>query len=205
VPYFLPEHGEGATVTVEPRTGIGRSQPKQRPMWFIGESGGNKTAPRPVRAAGARIGTLLGVDNQDPDLAATLARAGASVLASSTHDWPQLAETQRAFAQFHARATGLPVIRADWRFGSAIYDAGGRLLADAGDARRRATVVATARPALRATTAAGIGDVPGSTAVVATVLALAVGAARRCLRRSLRPPGPPQSRKRGRTPSPGWC
>jgi apolipoprotein N-acyltransferase len=192
VPYFLPGRGQGATVVVEPRTGVGRSQPKQRPMWFIGEDGGNKVAPRPAPAAGTRVGTLLGVDNQDPGLAATLARRGASVLASSTHDWAQLADTQRALAQFHARATGLPVVRADWRFGSAIYDAAGRPLADAGRSLRRATVVATARPARRPTTAARLGDAPGWTAVAGAVLALALGAARRHVRRSPRSPTPPE-------------
>jgi apolipoprotein N-acyltransferase len=179
VPYFLPDRDQGATIVVEPRTGVGRSQPKQRPMWFLGESGGNKVAPRPAAAAGTRVGTLLGVDNQDPALPAALARAGASVLASSTHDWAELAGTQRALAQFHARASGLPVIRADWRYGSAIHDAGGRLLADAGPALRRTTVVATAQPARRPTTAARLGDAPGWTAVAGVVLALALGAVRR--------------------------
>jgi apolipoprotein N-acyltransferase len=197
VPYFLPHSGQGATIVVEPRTGIGGSQPKQRPMWFIGESGGNKVAPRPVSAAGTRIGTLLGVDNQDPALPAALARAGASVLASSTHDWAQLADAQRALAQFHARATGLPVIRADWRFGSAIHDAGGSRLADAGPALRRTIVVATARPARRPTTAARLGDAPGWTAVAGVVIALALGGVRRYVYRSsdprpaqVRAPGP---------------
>jgi apolipoprotein N-acyltransferase len=187
VPYFLPDRGLGAAIVVEPGTGVGRSQPKQRPMWFIGESGGNKVAPRPAPAAGTRVGTLLGVDNQDPALPAALARAGASVLASSTHDWAQLAEAQRALAQFHARAIGLPVIRADWRFGSAIHDAGGRLLADAGPALRRATVVATARPARRPTTAARLGDMPGWMAMAGAGIALAFGAVRRCGHRSSDP------------------
>jgi apolipoprotein N-acyltransferase len=192
VPYFLPERGHGATVVVEPRTGVGRSQPKQRPMWFIGEDGANKVAPRPAPATGTRVGTLLGVDNQDPGLAAALARRGASVLTSSTHDWAQLAQTQRALAQFHARATGLPVIRADWRFGSAIYDASGRLLADAGRTLRRATVVATTQPARRPTTAARLGDAPGWAAVAGAVLALALGTARRYPHRSPRSPAAPK-------------
>jgi apolipoprotein N-acyltransferase len=179
VPYFLPDRGQGAAIVVEPGSGLGRSQPKQRPMWFIGESGANKVAPRPVAAAGTRVGTLLGVDNQDPALPAALARAGASVLASSTHDWAQLAEAQRALAQFHARAVGLPVIRADWRFGSAIHDAGGRLLADAGPGLRRTTVVATAPPARRPTTAARLGDVLGWMAMAGAGIALAFGAVRR--------------------------
>jgi hypothetical protein len=175
VPYFLPELRQGAMIVVGPRAGVGHSRPKQRPMWFIGEDGGNKVAPRPAPAAATLVGTLLGVDNQDPGLTAALARGGASVLASSTHDWPQLADAQRALAQFHARATGLPLIRADWRFGSAIYDGGGRLLADAGAALRRTTVVATVRPAQRPTTSAHVGDALAWTAVIGVALALALG------------------------------
>jgi apolipoprotein N-acyltransferase len=170
VPYFVPERAQGATIVVEPGAGLGRSQPKQRPMWFIGEDGGNKTPPRPAPAAGERIGTMNGVDNQDPGLAATLARRGASVLTSSTHDWKQLAGAQRPLSRFHARATGVD----------------GRPLAGAGRALRRTVVTATVRPAEGPRLAAHVGDVPGWLAVVATGLALATAAMARLRRRGRR-------------------
>jgi hypothetical protein len=106
VPFFLPDRAQGATVLVTPNGAFSRTQPKQRPMWFLGENGDNKRPPTPVGMPGGRLGTLLGVDDQDPASARRLAARGATVLTSSTHDWQQLAAHHRAHAQLQSRATG---------------------------------------------------------------------------------------------------
>ena len=170
VPYFLRDARQGAAIVVSPTGAISTPRPKQRPMWFLGEDGGNKAPARPVRARSVVLGTSLGVDSQDPGLAARLARAGASVLVSSTHDWKQMAGYHRALAQLHAAAADIPVIRADWRYGSAIYDAGGRRVADAGTANRRTVVAGRVSPAAGSSPYATIGDALGWTALAITVL-----------------------------------
>jgi hypothetical protein len=76
------------------------------------------------------------VDNQDPGVQRALVAAGAESLASSTHEWEQLARPQQAFSQLHAAAHAVPVVRADWRYGSAVYDAGAREVANAGFDKR---------------------------------------------------------------------
>lgn len=161
VPYFLRGPDHGAAVVVRPDRTITRAQPKQRPMWFLGEAGGNRRAPRPVDAGPARVGTLLGVDTQDPTWPRSLAAEGADLLASSTHDWAALADQQLALARLHAAALRVPLVRADWRYGSAIVDADGRTLASAGLDKRRIVLVAEVTTAGRATPYTRLGDLFG--------------------------------------------
>jgi apolipoprotein N-acyltransferase len=160
VPYFLRAKAQGATVSVSPGT-FSRPQPKQRPMWFWGEDGDNRVPPRPVDTSVGAVGTTLGVDNQDPAPARLLAARGARVLSSSTHDWKQLAPAQAALARSHAAELETPVVRSDWRFGSAVFDAGGDELAGAGDRKRRTVVVARVEARSGSTPYMRIGDAFG--------------------------------------------
>ena len=180
MPYFLRGPDHGAAVLVLPDGTITRAQPKQRPMWFLGEQDGNRAAPEPVRAGDHAVGTLLGVDNQDPAWPRRLVAGGAGIVASSTHDWAALAEQQVALSQLHAAALGAPIVRADWRYGSAIVDAGGELRADAGLEKRRTVLVADVATAGGATLYSRVGDVPGWLCVAA-LLPLALLALRRRL------------------------
>lgn len=164
VPYFDEARSRSAALAVVPGPGraalITDSRPKQRPMWFLGEEGGGEPPPEPLRLAGLRVGTLLGVDTQDPGVARELSDSGAMLLASATHDWPALAIQQGAFARLAARAVGTPLVRADWRYGSAIYGRDGVELAGAGSGRRRTVVVAEVTPG-SPTPYARVGDALG--------------------------------------------
>jgi apolipoprotein N-acyltransferase len=179
LPYFVrgPDHG-GALAILEDGA-FTAVQPKQRPMWFLGENGDNRVAPEPISAAGAQVGTLLGVDNQDPGIARALADSGADLLVSATHDWEELAEAQRALAAINAGATGRPLVRADWRYGSAIYAADGELIADAGRGLERDVIVASVNLGEGSTPYAAIGDLLGwlflALSCVAWVIGLAAG------------------------------
>lgn len=170
VPFFLADRARGAAVLVTPSGGISRAQPKQRPMWFLGEDRGGRRPPSPVRAPGGRLGTLLGVDDQDPGSGRRLAARGATVLTSSTHDWEQLAVHHRAHSRLQALSTGAPLVRADWRYGSAIYDREGRELASAGESKRRVVLVAEVEPAGGRTAYARLGDAFAWIAVAATAI-----------------------------------
>jgi hypothetical protein len=93
---------------------------------------------------------------------------GADTIASSTHDWEQLAVQQRAAARLWSRALGVALVRADWRYGSAVVDRG-VVRAEAGTGRRRAVVVAAvASP--RWTPYRTLGDALGWAAVAAAGL-----------------------------------
>ncbi len=174
VPFFLPGPGKGATLAVVPLGGSARltgARPKHRPMWWLGEHSDASGEPEPLPAGGLAIGTLLGVDSQRSRLAARLVGGGAELLVSGTHDWRQSAVQHRAYEQLAARAAGAPLVRADWRYGSAIYDERGRVLADAGEDLRRTTLLATVRAASASTPYASLGDLVGWVAVAVVGLA----------------------------------
>jgi apolipoprotein N-acyltransferase len=200
VPYFIRAERQGEAVVVSPEGDISEPLPKQRPRWFWDEDGGNRVSPRPVEAAGFSIGTLLGVDNEGPSVARRLADAGAEVLVSSTHDWRELSVMQRAYSRITAAATGAPVVRADWRYGSAIIDSDGADAAAPTTAKSRRVVVADVRTRSGSTPYSEIGDVLGwLCATLAIALGLAVPLTQRARRRAPRPepqPTPPASHPR---------
>lgn len=177
VPWFDGDGRHGAAVTVDPADGLLRAQPKQRPMWFLGERDTNRVPPAPVSSGGVAVGTLLGVDAQAPDLARRLAvgsesAPAAAVLASSTHDWQDLASRQASLARLTAVATGAPIVRSDWRFGSEVVDGDGSLAASAGPGLERAVVVGQ-EVAGRETPYLAIGDALGWAAAALAALAVA--------------------------------
>jgi apolipoprotein N-acyltransferase len=187
VPYFRRSLAQGAAATVRSDGSLTASQPKQRPMWFLGEDDGNRAAARPVslRAAGFpafRLGTLLGVDNQDPAPARILAAQSADMLAASTHDWEQMAVQQRAFSQLHAAALHVPVVRADWRYGSAVIDRDGRIVAEAPAGKQRAIVLAEVTVGAGTTPYARIGDAAGWSALALCVALWLAGRGRALVR-----------------------
>jgi apolipoprotein N-acyltransferase len=150
-------------------------------MWFMGEDGGNRRPPDPVRAAGTRIGALLGVDNEDAGVARGLVAAGAGLLASSTHDWEQLSLHQRAHVRLNATATATPLIRADWRFGSMVADTDGREVASAPPGQARAVVTASVRSG-GTTPYVTVGDAAGWISLAVVALLAGLGVARRARR-----------------------
>jgi apolipoprotein N-acyltransferase len=79
-----------------------------------------------------------------------------------------------------AAGAGVPVIRADWRFGSAIYDADGEARADAGTALRRTVLTAEVHAWAASTPYRRAGDVLGwlALASVCSLLLVRIGRSR---------------------------
>lgn len=192
VPYFLDDVDQGHTVAVRADGTFSTAQPKLRPMWFLGEKGVPDRAARPLSAGPVTVGVMLGVDNQDTLPARSLVVAGATLITSSTHDWAQLAPHQRAFSRLHAAALGAPLVRSDWRYGSAIVDRDGDLVASAGARKRRTVLVADVRPSGGPTPYTTVGDAFGWAAAAVALGGIAGGLAqerrdgarRRAIRRS---------------------
>ena len=158
------------------QTGVQQDATEAAPDVVLGENGDNRRAPRPVATPGGLAGTTLGVDNQDPSIVrATRGRGG-----GRRHvQHPRLGAARPHPARIHAACTrsspGVPVVRADWRYGSAIYAADGERVADAGEDRSRTVVVADvgARPGL--TPYVDVGDALGWAAAAFAALAMIGG------------------------------
>jgi len=176
IPFFLPRPvAEGQVLAVEPTAEGARftdTRRKHRPLWFLGERPADRPLG-PLETAGLSLGPLLGTDTLNARFAGRLTAGGAGLLVSATHDWHQSAVPARAYAQLAARATGAPLLRADWRYGSAVYRADGELAADAGGERLRTVVVAEIPLGAGATPYARAGDFVGWAAVAAVGLAVA--------------------------------
>jgi apolipoprotein N-acyltransferase len=188
VPFFDYEERRSAVRAVLPDEGaaLTTASPKRRPMWFLGE-GADAASNRPLEVGGLSIGTMLGVDTQDPAVAAGLAGAGAELLTASTHDWAELAPTHRTLARAAAIASGMPVVRVDWRYGSALYSPSGEPIAEAGDELRRTVLIGEVPLAAAPSQYARIGDLVGWLAVVGAIVALAIPRLPRATRRSPAP------------------
>jgi apolipoprotein N-acyltransferase len=202
VPFFRPSPvRESHAVAVAP-AGDGirftAARPKHRPLWYLGENPGSGEQG-PIEIAGREVGVLLGVDTQDARNGAALAAQGAELLVSATHDWRQSAGPARAYARLAARAAGRPLVRADWRYGSAIYGADGTALEDAGGRRDRTALVATVELAGSTTPYARLGDAIGWLAVGAMgLVALAALGLNRAGGPAGGGPAPPQESTRRR-------
>jgi apolipoprotein N-acyltransferase len=183
-PFFVRSRASGGVVVAAPDGSLSAKQAKQRPMWFLGERDAAGDSARSVQTAAGRIGSMLGVDNQDPGVARGLVAADAELLSSSSHDWRQLAPDQRSLSRLHAVALQRPLLRADWRFGSAIFDADGTVLADAGREKVRRVLVADVRPSGYRTPYARIGD--AAVWIAAALLAALLLGGRRLASRSQR-------------------
>jgi apolipoprotein N-acyltransferase len=182
VPFFDRGPDNSASFVLLPDGRLSDTQAKRRPMWFLGEGAPDVGEARVAEVGPLRIAGLLGVDSQDPEIARDAVAQGATLITTSTHDWDQLAEPHQAATALAARATGVPIVRADWRYGSAVYDAGGGRVADAGDELRRSVLVAEVTPG-KSTPYARLGDVFGWLALAATAAAGVAGVARRDRRR----------------------
>ncbi|MCS7006978.1 MAG: hypothetical protein RMM28_00600 [Thermoleophilia bacterium] len=165
VPFFDPARAESAVLAALPSGRLTEPQPKQRPMWFLGERARDAPA-RPLAGRSARLGVLLGVDVQDAGSARALAAAGATLLASSTHDWAELATQQVALSRIAAAAVRLPLVRADWRYASTIVDTDRRGRADGGLGRSRTVLVATVHARSSDAPYLWVGDLLGWAGVV---------------------------------------
>lgn len=178
VPFFDRGPDDSASFILLPDGRLTDTQAKRRPMWFLGEGAPDVGDARVAEVGSLEVAGLLGVDTQDPGVPRDAAASGATLITSSTHDWNELAEPHRAATSLAARSTGVPIVRADWRYGSVMYDAQGGTIADAGDGLRRTVLVADVTPG-DATPYAHLGDVFGWLALAGALTAAVAGGARR--------------------------
>ena len=131
-PYFIRIDGDrtrNEAVLVYPDRRLSAPTTKAHPVWVIGER--SITAGlHPVYAVdGVTVGLALGPDGSYTDALARLARDGAQVVAVPTHDWAAYAGTQLAHLRVRAAEHRVAIVKADWRYGSAIVAPDGSIVA----------------------------------------------------------------------------
>ena len=144
-PFFIridSDRTRNEAVLVYPDGRLSAPTTKAHPVWVIGER--SITADlHPVYAVdGVAVGLALGPDGSYTDALARLARDGAQVVAVPTHDWAAYAGTQLAHLRVRAAEHRLAIVKADWRYGSAIVSPEGSIVATTPDSSQVETMLA---------------------------------------------------------------
>jgi apolipoprotein N-acyltransferase len=87
------------------------------------------------------LATIICYDNAFTDTTRKLVRKGAQVVAHPTHDWQPMVIIDPLHDIFRAVENRVSIVKADWRYGSAIIDPYGRVLAASPTDRRTKMVL----------------------------------------------------------------
>ena len=190
-PYFIRidlDRTRNEVVLVDSGGGISSPTTKAHPVWAIGERSVTADLHPVYELGSATVGLALGPDGTYTDALARLAREGAQIVAVPTHDWRAYAGTQLAHLRVRAAEHRLAIVKADWRYGSAVVAPDGAVVAATpDDQRRQTTLVATVDVTAPGTPYTASGDWLGVVSLVMAALA-AVGAAVTGLRKRGRAP-----------------
>ena len=184
-PYFIridPDRTRNEVVLVNPRGHVSPPTTKAHPVWAIGERSVTSEL-HPVYVIGeSTVGLALGPDGTYTDTFARLARDGAQVIAVPTHDWRAYAGTQVAHLRVRAAEHRLAIVKADWRYGSAVIGPDGSVVAATSENQQlQATLVADVDLTVPGTPYTASGDYLGVVSLAIAVIA-STGAAAPCLR-----------------------
>lgn len=144
-PYFIrieSERTRNEAVLVYPDGRLSAPSTKAHPVWVIGERSITEGLHPVYEVDGVAVGLALGPDGSYTDALARLARDGAQVVAVPTHDWAAYAGTQLAHLRVRAAEHRLAIVKADWRYGSAIVSPEGSIVAETPHASQLETMLA---------------------------------------------------------------
>ncbi len=175
-PYFIRidlDRTRNEVVLVDPGAQISSPTTKAHPVWVIGERSVTAGLHPVYELGSATVGLALGPDGSYTDALARLAQEGAQIVAVPTHDWRAYAGTQLAHLRVRAAEHRLAVVKADWRYGSAVVGPDGAIVAATpDDQQRQTTLVADVDLAAPGTPYTASGDWLG---VVSLVIAAQTG------------------------------
>ena len=144
--YFIridPNRTRNELVVVTPDGRMSRPTTKDHPVYAIGERSVTAGLYETYEVAGTRLGLAAGPDGTYTDTLARLARMGAALVAIPTHDWAAYTAPHIGHLRVRAAEHGLAIVKADWRYGSAVIAPGGGVVAATSlDQEREALLVA---------------------------------------------------------------
>ncbi len=146
-PYFVdtdPRGFRNEAVLISPQGEFLGMYAKNYPIIYVGEQsvtgGDHPVFPTSL----GTFGTMMAYDSDFPDVARKLTANGAQLLAVTSHDWVEMSPFQVAASAQRAAENNVTVVKADWRYGSAVMLPSGEIIAST-------SALEPARTVLRAT------------------------------------------------------
>jgi apolipoprotein N-acyltransferase len=114
---------------------------QDHPIIFTGEAFITEQTYPTYQTPFGTLATIICYDNTFTDTTRKLVRKGAQLVAHPTHDWQPMVVVDPLHDVFRAVENRVSIVKADWRYGSAIIDPYGRVLAASPTDRRTKTVL----------------------------------------------------------------
>jgi apolipoprotein N-acyltransferase len=114
---------------------------QDHPIIFTGEAFITERTYPTYQTPFGTLATIICYDNAFTDTTRRLVRKGAQLVAHPTHDWQPIVVFDPLHDIFRAVENRVSIVKADWRYGSAIIDPYGRVLAASPTDRRTKMVL----------------------------------------------------------------
>lgn len=131
-PYFVdtdPRGFRNEAVLISPQGEFLGMYAKNYPIIFVGEQsvtgGEHPVFSTPL----GTFATMMAYDSDFPDVARTLTANGAQLIAVTSHDWVEMSPFQVAASAQRAAENNVTIVKADWRYGSAVILPSGEIIA----------------------------------------------------------------------------
>ncbi len=132
VPYFVdtdPRGYRNEAVLISPEGEFLGMYAKNYPIIFVGEESVTGGAYPVFATPLGAFATMMAYDSDFPDVARTLTANGAQLIAVTSHDWVEMSPFQVAASVLRAAENNATVVKADWRYGSAVILPSGEIIA----------------------------------------------------------------------------
>ena len=146
VPYFVdtdPRGFRNEAVLLSPEGEFLGMYAKNYPIIYVGEQSVTGGEHPVFTTSLGTFATMMAYDSDFPDVARTLTANGAQLIAVTSHDWVEMSPFQVAASAQRAAENNVTVVKADWRYGSAVILPSGEIIAST-------SALAPARTVLRA-------------------------------------------------------
>jgi len=137
---FVPGMRNEATV-ISPEGEFLGVYGQDHPIPFTGEAFTTERTYPTYQTPFGTLATIICYDNAFTDTTRKLVRKGAQVVAHTTHDFHPMVVVDPLHDVFRAVENHVSIVKADWRYGSAIIDPYGRVVAASPTDRRTRTVL----------------------------------------------------------------
>jgi len=114
---------------------------QDHPIPFTGEAFITERTYPTYQTPFGTLANIICYDNTFTDTTRKLVRKGAQVVTHNTHDWQPMVVMDPLHDVFRAVENHVSIVKADWRYGSAIIDPYGRVLAASPTDRRTKMVL----------------------------------------------------------------